>query len=260
MKEFKNFVSIFDLKTAVILGLSLLFTYLCLHLGITIEMPTGIIGIAIVFPIVFSINAAYRRREEALLHLANFKSSAAGLYYGHRDWVSRNNEIHASRIRGLISELLKAVHKDLTNGDRNKGQYEYKAVYTHFSNISKSIEILREGDISLPGEISRLNQYLRFLVTEFEAMRNIYQYRTPISLRAYTHVFLNTFPLIYSPYFAFLEKESFTLGFMVAALYSVVLVGLDNIQESLEDPYDGIGMDDINLDIAENFVEFLEQE
>ena len=33
-------------------------------------LPTGLIGIAIVFPIVFSINAAYHRREEALGYFA----------------------------------------------------------------------------------------------------------------------------------------------------------------------------------------------
>ena len=34
----------------------------------------------------------------------------------------------------------------------------------------------------------------------------------------------------------------------MATLYSIVLVGLDNIQEGLEDPFDGVGADDIQFD------------
>lgn len=81
----KNFISILDVQTAIILILSLVSTRLCLYFEIIFEMPTGLIGIAIVFPIVFSINAAYRRREEALAYLASFKASAVSLYYAHRD-------------------------------------------------------------------------------------------------------------------------------------------------------------------------------
>ena len=34
---------------------------------------------------------------------------------------------------------------------------------------------------------------------------------------------------------------------MLAIIYSLVLTILDNIQEDLEDPFDGVGSDDIRL-------------
>jgi predicted membrane chloride channel (bestrophin family) len=34
----------------------------------------------------------------------------------------------------------------------------------------------------------------------------------------------------------------------MAVIYSLVLVGLDNIQDSLENPYDGMSQDDIRFD------------
>jgi hypothetical protein len=34
----------------------------------------------------------------------------------------------------------------------------------------------------------------------------------------------------------------------MATIYSLVLTILDNIQEDLEDPFDGVGSDDIRLD------------
>ena len=40
---------------------------------------------------------------------------------------------------------------------------------------------------------------------------------------------------------------------IVAVLYSLVLVTLDNVQEDLEDPFDEIGTDDVKLDIIEDY-------
>ncbi len=37
------------------------------------------------------------------------------------------------------------------------------------------------------------------------------------------------------------------VGYCVALIDTLVLVGLDNIQEDLENPYDGIGVDDIEF-------------
>jgi predicted membrane chloride channel (bestrophin family) len=104
------------------------------------------------------------------------------------------------------------------------------------------------------GEISRINQYLRSMIIEFEKMRNILQYRTPISLRAYSQVFLNIFPILFGPYFAKLCNDSYmAVGYGVAVIYSVVLVSLDNIQEDLENPFDCEGEDDVDLDVAEQY-------
>ena len=68
------------------------------------------------------------------------------------------------------------------------------------------------------------------------------------SLRAYTKVFLNFFPIIFGPYFAFVGDEyGLVFGLTLAVIYGLVLTSLDNIQEDLEDPFDGIGSDDIAL-------------
>jgi hypothetical protein len=99
-----------------------------------------------------------------------------------------------------------------------------------------------------PSEASRANQYLSKMGIEFERMENIMRYRTPLSLRAYSSIFLNGFPIVFGPYFAHLatEKPVF-VGYVVAITYSLVLVTLDNIQEDLEDPFDRVGTDDVNL-------------
>lgn len=255
MHVLRNFIRIQSTQTGVIILLSVGATYLCLRYNVAVELPTSLIGIAIVFPIVFSINAAYRRREEALRYFASLKAHAVALFYAHRDWLPENNNEHLSRARELIIRLLQAVRKGFIIPKEQ--EEDFQRVYQVFAEFSLSMEKLRTAGVS-GSEISRANQYLRAMMIDFERMRNIFIYRTPTSLRAYSQVFINTFPVLFAPYFAYLSRESFfSLGFIVAAFYSLVLVSLDNIQERLENPFDEFGVDDVKLNVAEDYRKIL---
>jgi len=117
-----------------------------------------------------------------------------------------------------------------------------------FKEISLRHEDLREIGLSV-NETSRLNQYLRIMIVQVENIINIKNYRTPNSLRAYSKVFLNVFPIVFAPFFAFIaDSNSAIFGFGLSIMYGLVLTSLDNIQDDLEDPFDGIGSDDISLD------------
>ena len=258
MHALTNFSKLVNRQTVIVIALSLLATYACLRFDYIIDLPTGIIGIAVVFPIVFSINAAYRRREEALRYFAAIKAHAAALYYAHRDWVPTDTHEHADRMAHITMRLLQAIHHYFTN--RNESMDHFQAVYRLFDELSHSMEQLR--DVGIPAnEISRANQYLRSMIIDFERMRNIYLYRTPTALRTYSQIFLSVFPVLFAPYFAYLSSEnSVSSGFLVAALYSLILVSLENIQEDLENPYDGLGADDLNLNVAEYYLGVLTAE
>ena len=45
----------------------------------------------------------------------------------------------------------------------------------------------------------------------------------------------------------------------MAALYGLILVSLENIQEDLENPYDGLGADDLNLNVANQYQQVLQK-
>ena len=40
------------------------------------------------------------------------------------------------------------------------------------------------------------------MMVAFESVKHIYQYRTPVSLRAYSDFFIVVLPIAYGPYFA----------------------------------------------------------
>ena len=250
---YKSFQHLIAWNTIIIITLSLTSTYVCVYYDIILDMPTGLIGIAIVFPIVFSINAAYTRREQALNNLAVLKSCSAALVAGHKDWVKDNNGEHFERITMLVSEIMNTIKIYLSSDSRD--YHKYHNIYRYFSQISLSNEELRKSAIS-SSELSRLNQYLQQMINSFEQMNNIAHYRTPMTLRAYTLVFLHVFPIIYGPYFAFLTHNFFYFsGFLVSLVYSTVLVSLNNLQDELEDPYDGIGIDDIDFNRQEEYLD-----
>ncbi len=179
--------------------MSLASTWVSLRVNFVAEFPLTIIGIAVVFPLVFSISEAYKRREKALAHYGSLKA-------------------HVRHMAGLYSSP------------------------------------------PVTGEISRSNQYLSKMLIDFENLKHIYQYRTPMTLRAYSKVFIFLLPILYGPYFAYLSNEfSFQTVLVLPILFSVILVGLDNIQDALESPFDQIGEDDILIN-AEKFVKNLEDQ
>ena len=91
--------------------------------------------------------------------------------------------------------------------------------------------------------------YLSKMIIAFDNMKIIHNYRTPITLRAYSKVFIYIFPIIYGPYFASTHQDySIYLEYVMPILYSFILVSLDNIQDHLENPFDEVGEDDIKID------------
>jgi len=257
MKSIRSFIKIVDHQTIIVMLMAITSTYLCEKFNLVADLPSGLIGVAIIFPIVFSINAAYRRREEALRYFASLKAHSVAIFYAHRDWDPSNDNKNKERMIEIIVSLLNNI-RDYFSADDEKRAEKLNNVYKVFSGISKSHEKLRQDNVPA-NEISRANQYLRAIIIEFERMRNILRYRTPISLRSYSHVFLNSFPILFGPYFAHLTTKSFPVaGYIVAILYSLVLVSLDNIQEDLENPYDAIGEDDVNLEVVEEYIKIME--
>jgi predicted membrane chloride channel (bestrophin family) len=245
-----NFSKLINRQTLTVIALALIATYACLRFNYIINLPSGIIGIAVVFPIVFSINAAYRRREEALRYFAAIKAHATALYFAHRDWPPADSTPHAERMSDIATRLLHTIRDYFTNSAEDKALFQ--KIYSLFAELSQSMEQLRSAGVPA-NEISRANQYLRGMMIDFERMRNIYLYRTPTALRTYTQIFLNIFPILFAPYFAYLSTENpRSSGFVVAALYGLILVSLENIQEDLENPYDQVGVDDLNLNVAED--------
>jgi hypothetical protein len=246
----KSFFLIINYKTLIITALSVISTYICFRLGLTAKFPDMLVGVAIVFPVVFSIGSAYNRRETALQRFSDFKGHAIAIYYATRDWTTDNNNL-PDRMRLLVNEMIVIMRMMFTSKHKSEWVENEKKVYACFSKISLLIKETREHGIQ-SSEISRINQYVSKMIIAFDNLKIIHVYRTPITLRAYSKVFIYVFPIIYGPYFASnFHDFSAHLEYVMPVLYSFILVSLDNIQDHLEHPFDEIGEDDIRIDAHE---------
>ena len=255
-KYLKNLYLIVNIQTFIISFLAVTSTAICIHFKYEADFPLTIITMSIVFPIVFSIGGAYKRREAALKEYAAIKGYLRALYFVPIDWLENVNDSNPEKLLTIIESIFKNIRLMFTNSDLEINKYENK-IYSDFSEISSYINNdLRSKGLS-SGECSRSNQYLQKLMISFESIKHIYQYRTPRTLKAFSSLFIFIIPILYGPYFAFqAENMSFGLEYITPVLLSSILVSLENIQEHLENPFDQVGEDDVKFNV-EKFVENL---
>ena len=260
LKALKRTLSIISWRTFVTMALALISTYACIRLDIRAEFPLTLVATAVIFPIVFSIGGAYKRREVALDHYASLKSHGKSIFYAARDWPENCAPKSLELIRDEITEILKACRTLFTSKKSEIPEHE-RAVYDGFSNLSRLIRTeLREKGLA-SGEVSRCNQYLSKMLGSFEKIKHVFQYRTPRTLRAFSDTFITLLPILYGPYFAAIAGDYTApqLAYIVPALFAFILTSLDNIQIHLENPFDQIGEDDVFINV-EKFGERLHQQ
>lgn len=256
MRISRSVTLIFSPNTLIVAFFSVLSTFACIYYEIYADFPLTIVGIAVVFPIVFSISGAYARRERALNYYGTLKAYGRAIYFASRDWLPESEKRYQQKLKFILWGLLRNL-REMFLMEKEKSSKKEKMVYSKFSELSLFIKECKKRGMTA-GEASRANQYLSRMLDSFEGMKHIYQYRTPITLRAYSKIFTYVLPIIYGPYFANLAKGFPTgLFFVVPFLFSIILVSLDNIQDHLENPFDMVGEDDVVIN-ENKFVNWLD--
>lgn len=251
MNLFSSFSKIINYKTLIVTTLAVVSTYLCYHFGLTAQFPDMLVGVAIVFPVVFSIGSAYSRRETALQRLSDFKGHGVALYFASRDWSGVKDHGLDEKVRTLLHDMLVLMRDMFKVKTKEEWLKHERKMYGHFSELSALTLSMRTLGVQ-SGEISRASQYVSKMIIAFDNLKIFHAYRTPITLRAYSKVFLYVFPIIYGPYFAStFHVFSASLEYVMPVLYSFILVSLDNIQDHLENPFDEVGEDDIVIEAKE---------
>lgn len=228
----------------MVVGLGMLITYGAYTYDIRYNVDLTLLSIAIIFPLVFSIRGSFRRREKALEHLSEFKSSLHTVKY----YLLSKPELAENYGEDVNSMLLEINHEVLAHlksheSDMKATDASINKVYTFVLNNSETISRqIRE----------KVFRFMKDVHESVENLNAIHIHRTPISMKAYCLIFIYIFPFIYAPEII----KSVGLGQREWIIYGVVfitqfiLISLYNIQNHLEYPFDSVGIDDINL---ENF-------
>ncbi len=256
MKIFRRISIILNFRALLIAVLAVLATYVCRTYQITADFPLTLVATAVVFPIVFSIGGAYKRREDALNHYGSLKAHGRAIYFAARDWPETIDETSLQELKGHLFRLMEALRRLFTGSLAAMVENEIQ-VQEAFSCLSKYIRSLRKLGLA-SGEISRCNQYLSKMMLAFESVKHIYQYRTPRTLRTFSEFFIVVLPIAYGPYFSAVSGSLHgVLAYVTPVLFTIILVSLDTIQDHLENPFDQIGEDDVMIN-AEKFIAHLE--
>src|SRR5690349_6201091 len=184
-KVLKSFLLIINYKTVIVTVLSVVSTYICYRTGLTAKFPDMLVGVAIVFPVVFSIGSAYNRRETALQRFSDFKGHAIAIYYATRDWTTEKNVELPNRVRELVNEMVVLIRAMFTAKEKQGWQENERKLFALFSRLSDTTMEMRKHGVQ-SGEISRVSQYVSKMIIAFDNLKIIHDYRTPITLRAYS--------------------------------------------------------------------------
>lgn len=237
----RQYVAIINYRTLVAISISILTPVIAYKYNINYNIDLTLISIAIVFPLVFTIRSSFRRREKALEHLSQFRSSVKTVHYFFLNATNLSDEKH-SEIDSILEEISNKTMSHLRNNDHNTENLD--------AVINKVYVFIMENRDDLPKSVK--DKVIRFMYDMHESIENllaIHTHRTPISLKAYCLIFIYIFPLIYTP--TIINKvglgTTIWITYFVVILSQFILISLYNIQDHMEYPFDEEGLDDINL-------------
>eukprot|EP00667_Euglena_gracilis_P013423 EG_transcript_13858 len=229
---------------------------LCIHQGWQHAASPSLFTSILVFPLSFAVNAAYRRREEALKYLAAIKSSTLMLYMLMRTWSLSTPGLppnYTANTAHLIEATFRNFGHYLTSTSERDREVILTNIYQQYNDLFYHVDVLRLCDLA-PTLMGSMISNLVAVMTGFERLRIFSDYRTPCTLRSYSRGCTLLINFIMAPYAAYLATEyGWLIGYSMGCLYFWMLLSLNNIQEMLENPFLTFGRrnaeDDINLSL-----------
>ena len=237
-----RYLAIINHRTLITLLLSLLVPFCAYNFEIIYNIDLTLISIAIIFPLVFAIRGAFKRREKALEFLSLHRGAIKTIYYYIMNSAKLQDEAK-KEINEILNDLSNSFLDHLSQSNYNTDKIDSKTAL-----IFQFIE--RHDDELSGGVKQKIFRFLKDVHVSQENLIAIHTHRTPISLKAYCLIFIYMFPVIYTP--TIINKigleNPMGLTYFVIILSEFILISLYNIQDQMEYPFDKDGLDDIKLD------------
>ncbi len=236
----QKYLAILNARTAALMLFCAAITFTCRALGFSYNLNITLFSIAVVFPLVFTIREAFKRRDDALEFLSQFKSGVIAVHYAfeqapkltrvQKDWVN-------SELRLASEEFFAALESP---GEENREAEK---------RVNDLICFIRETRDVMPNRaVLKIIRFLKDVHESMESTLSLKRHGTPVSLRAYCLVFVFVFPLVFTPTIVhhLLDAPAWIV-YSLSLLHGFVLVSLYNVQADMENPFDQVGLDDIKL-------------
>jgi hypothetical protein len=237
-----RYLSIINHRTLITVFLSLIIPFSAYEFKIIYNIDLTLISLAIIFPLVFAIRGAFKRREKALEHLSLFRGSLKTIEYFFMNSTKLSDD-SKNDAKLLLIQLSDTFLNYLSKDDNNSKEIDKKT--------ESLIDFIIAHSDEIPGGVKqKVFRFMRDLHVAQEKLISIHTHRTPISLKAYCLIFIYLFPVIYTP--TIINKIGIEnpqgLTYFIVLLSEFILISLYNIQDQMEYPFDRDGLDDIKLD------------
>ena len=236
-----RYLSILNHRTLITMIISCTVPYISYHFRVVYNIDLTLVSIAIIFPLVFAIRGAFKRREKALEFLSRFRSGLKTIEY----YILNGSKL-PDDLKEKAKALLVTISDDFMaylSGDSYETTKIDQNMATFFDFIQDNTEMISGGT---------RQKIFRFMKDVHEGQENliaVHTHRTPISLKAYCLIFIYIFPLVYTP--TIINKIGFDnpvwVTYFIVAVSEFILISLYNIQDQMEYPFDEDGLDDIKL-------------
>lgn len=258
-RTFKIYRAAINYRTLITVVIAILATWISYKFKLIYNLDLTIISVAVVFPLVFTLGSAFRRREKALEHLGRAKGALAAINYCF-SYSQKINEPAKQKIYEEVKEVKKELLRFLYTESNNKENLNLA--------ISKIQDYINEHRAIIGKSLSlRVFRLMRDVIMGIENAISIKTHRTPFSIRAYCLIFIYAFPFFYAPSLIkniqypdtlfvdilnappipYLDNRFALIIYGLNIIISFFLITLYNVQEQIENPYDQKGMDDIIL-------------
>ena len=242
-----RYLIIINYRTLITLFFSILMPLVAYKFRVVYNIDLTLLSIAIIFPLVFTIIGAFRRREKALEHLSSFRASIKTVIniFKSSPKILDEDKKEAEKHLSLVNEYL---FKHLSTPDENPKEYDEK-IEDFYNFLSKKSELIGNGNRE------KALRFFRDTIASSDNLIAIHSHRTPVSLKAYCLIFIYIFPAVYTP--TIINKIGLDgpswITFFIVILSEFILISLYNIQDQMEYPFDDEGLDDIKFKLFQTY-------
>lgn len=186
-----KYLSIINHRTLITMLLSVLVPYAAYQFEIIYNIDLTLISIAIIFPLVFAIRGAFKRREKALEFLSLHRGSLKTINYYFMNSSNLTDEAK-NEINQILDDLSNSFINHLSQSSHNTDEIDKKT--------GLIFEFIKKHDEEISGGVKqKIIRFIKDVHVSQENLMAVHTHRTPISLKAYCLIFIYMFPVIYTP-------------------------------------------------------------
>eukprot|EP00997_Jenningsia_sp_PLL12_P006186 NODE_2730_length_874_cov_83.258182_g2251_i0.p1 GENE.NODE_2730_length_874_cov_83.258182_g2251_i0~~NODE_2730_length_874_cov_83.258182_g2251_i0.p1 ORF type:complete len:275 (-),score=83.39 NODE_2730_length_874_cov_83.258182_g2251_i0:49-849(-) len=241
-----------------ILGCVVVFwaVWLCVRWEWTMQYNASLHLSAVIFPLSFSINAAYARRETALRILAFYKACAVAIMEEHSAWSKSLPKLPAGYVdttNKYVATMVRIMRAYMRAQSEREKTEALSKMFTIYNALGHHNDQLRKYGLP-PPLLTRPMVDVRDMLVSFEKLRVIRDYRTPSTIRAYLYFAIMFISIMISPSWAYIAKQALrkTFAYVSAVSLFALLQTMLAVQNMLDNPF-ADEADAINLDAFHSF-------